>query len=473
MIRTGTDILILAIFLGLLTTGASAGGTPNPAFRVREGVPGDSTVGADTASEITWTDRLGMPRTVQFVTGSKKFNPGWLSRYVYDDPPITVNAVDGSSGGLTDVSHNGGMLKGKGRGAWSTRDHKITWLLRGEHHGIVRVEYEMPFMIGEKKVSEETIRVVRDLFFADGTDHIVYAITLDFSKVPKDKASVDTRSPYMRWDWDGSGGGMGPYTGVKCGTDGTLICENTRTATGMFVKTLGDNKVPYAYQWNTDSGRCAAIIATRPYAELPQGSECWADNPDPILPARRWQRDQMKAWELPYQIGGYSGWIEKLTWQVPYNLGHEKVVVGKYSYSAWPAYSYATLVLLDRLERKSFERLLAEQELIPKVLATAVVGRVVTEAAPGPGQEKERATLATPGYDPEMRAWRFACDKNHADVTLSPGAGTLVNPVLIFEDFRDDKPPVIPDALVSLDRNNGLVYATLLKSVSGPTRITF
>ena len=101
MHRTKTDILILALFLGLLTTGASAGETPNPAFHVREGVPGDSTVGADTASEITWTDRLGKPRTVQFVTASRKFNPGWLSRYVYDDPSITVNAVDGGSGGLT------------------------------------------------------------------------------------------------------------------------------------------------------------------------------------------------------------------------------------------------------------------------------------------------------------------------------------------------------------------------------------
>jgi hypothetical protein len=473
MIRTDADLLLLVLFFGLLTTGASAGETPGTTFRVRENVPGDAAVGADTVSEITWADSLGVPRTVQFVTGSKKYNPGWLSRYVYDNPPITVNAVDGGSGGLTDVSHNGGMLKGRGRGEWSTKNHKITWLLRGTHHGIVRVEYEMPFMIGEKQVSKETIRVVRDLFFADGTDHVVYSITLDFSKVPKNKASVDTRSPYMRWDWDGSGGGMGPYTGVKCGTDGTLVCENTRTATGLFVKTLNDNTVPYAYQWNADSGRCAAIIATRPYAELPQGSECWAQNADPILPAGRWQRDQMKAWELPYQIGGYSGWIEKLTWQVPYDLGHEKVVVGKYSYSAWPAYSYATLVLLDRLERKSFERLLAEQELIPATRATAAVGRMIAEASPGPGREKERVALATPGYDPETRAWRFACAENRADVTIDPGTGTLVNPVLIFEDYRGNKVPEIPGTLVSLDLERSLVYATVASKEAGKIRVAF
>lgn len=459
--------LAVGCVLGLCAAQPAAG------FRVREGVSGDKSVGADETSEITWVDRLGKDRTVQFVTESAKYNPGWLSRYVYDDPPITVNAVDGGSGGLTDVSHNGGMLKGRGRGEWSSRNVRLSWLFRGEHHGIVRVEYEMPFSTGEKKISTETIRVVRDLVFADGCDQLLYAITLDFSKVPKDKASVDTRSPYMRWDWDGSGGGMGPYTGFRCGTDGTLVCENTRTSSGRIVKTLNDNTVPFVYQWNSDTNRCAAIVATRPYAELPQGSECWAQGTDPILPAGTWTRDQVEAWKLPYQVGAYSGWIEKLTWQVPFDLGHERVVVGKYSYSGWPAYSYATVVLLDRLDRRSFERMLSEQERMPSMKVTAAVGRVITAAAPGPGREKESAPLKTPGYDPIRRAWRFECEDGHADVTLDPGPGGIDSPVLVFSGFRGSAAPAIPGALVSLDRKQGLVWATLTGSRSGPIRVSF
>jgi hypothetical protein len=460
--------LLAAGLIGLCAVRASAGG-----FRVKEGVPGDKTVGADTVSEITWTDRVGADRTVQFVTRSAKWNPGWLAQYRYDG--ITVNAVDEGSGGLTDVSHNGGMLKVKGHRGWSSRGHTITWAFRGAHHGIVRVEYEMPFTTGEKgdKISTETIRVVRDLVFADGTDPIVYAITLDFAKVPKDKASIDTRSPYMRWDWDGSGGGMGPYTGFKSGTDGTLVCENTQTSTGRIVKTLNDNTIPYNYQWNSVTNRCVAIIGTRPYAELPQGSECWAGNPDPILPAGTWTRDQVEAWKLPYQVGGYSGWIEKLTWQVPFNLGHEKVVVGSHEFSAWPRYSYSTLVLLDRLDRKSFERLLAEQERMPSVKASAAVGSVMTETPPGPGREKERTPLKTSGYDPTWRAWRFACAGNHADVTIDPGTGTLDHPVVVFDGYHGATAPAIPGALVSLDRQRGRVWVTVLETPAGPVHVRF
>ena len=466
-----TPVAPAALVFALVALAAARGSAGS--FRVREGIPGDASVGADKVSEVTWTDRLGKDRTVQLVTASVRYNPGWLSRYVYDDPPVTVNAVDGGSGGLTDVSHNGGMLKGKGRGEWSSRDVKLTWLFRGENHGIVRVEYEMPFSLGEKKISAETIRVVRDLVFADGCDHIVYAITLDFHKVPKGKASVDTRSPYMRWDWDGSGGGMGPYTGFKCGTDGTLVCGNTQTSTGRVVKTLNDNTIPFNYQWNAASNRCAAIVATRPYAELPQGSECWAEGTEPILPAGSWTREQVEAWKLPYQVGGYSGWIEKLTWQVPYNLGHERVVVGKYSYAAWPAYSYATLVLLDRLDRGSFERLLAEQEKIPSVKASASIGRVATEAAPGPGRETERASLKTPGYDPTWRAWRIKCAGDHADVTLDCGSATLERPVLVFEGYQGKEAPAIPGALVSLDREAGMVWVTVVKTAAGPVHVRF
>jgi len=465
-----THALTIAIPLGLLLVTA---GAARP-FSVRNGVKGDAAVGADTVSEVTWQDRQGLPRTVQLVTKSAKYNPGWLSRYVYDSPALTCNAVDGGSGGLTDVSHNGGMLKGKGRGAWASRGHKLRWLFKGAHHGIARVEYEMPFAIGEKgdQVSKETIRVVRDLLFADGADHILYAITLDFSKVPKDKASVDTRSPYMRWNWNGREN-MGPYTGYRAGTDGTLVCEDTTTSTGKVIKTLGNNKVPFAYQWNNETGRCEAIVATRPYAELPQGSECWAGSPDPIIPAGTYTRDSVEAWKLPYQLGGYSGWIEKMTWQVPYDLGHERVVVGKFEYRAWPAYSYAVTVLLDRLEHKSFERILAEQELMPSVRAVAATGRVVTEAAPGPGRERETAALVTPGYDPLLRAWRFECLEGKADVTIDPGTGTLANPLLVFSGFHGKKPPRIADALVSLDKKAGTLYVTLAKAVTGPVRVSF
>ncbi len=454
----------------VLTAATIAGAAPT--FTVRDGLAGDASVGADTVSDLTWTDRPGQPRTVSLVTSSSKFHEGWLSRYVYDG--ITVNAVDSGSGGLTDVSHGGGMLKGRGRAEWSSRNHRLSWVFKGDHHGIVRIEYDMPFSLGEKKgVSKELIHVTRDLFFASGTDHLVYAITLDFSKVPKDKSSVDTRSPYMRWDWDGSGNGMGPYDGYRCGTDGTLTCENTRTGTAKVVKTLGDNMVPYNYQWNHSSNRCAAIIGTRAYAELPQGSECWADGADPIIPAGTYTRDTIEAWKLPYQVGGYSGWIEKLTWQVPYNLGHEKVKVGKVEYTAWPRYSYAVLVLLDRLDRGSFERLLGEQERMGSVKARAGVGTVLVKASPGVGREKESAALVTPGYDPILRAWRFSCAKNKADVSLDTGTGSLVNPVLIFDDYRKASAPEIADALVSLDAKARRLYVTLTRSLTGSTRVVF
>lgn len=458
--------------LAIMTFAVSNTRASSPTFRVVDGIVGDQDVGADVVSDVTWTDRLGNPRTVSLVTSSSKYHEGWLSRYVYDG--ITVNAVDSGSGGLTDVSHNGGMLKGRGKAEWSSRNHKLTWLFKGAHHGIVRIAYDMPFSLGEKKgVSKELIHVTRDLFFASGTDHLVYAISLDFSNVPKNKASVDTRSPYMRWDWDGSGGGMGPYDGYRCGTDGTLTCENTRTGSGKVVKTLNDNTIPYNEQWNLQTNRCVAIIGTRPYAELPQGSECWADNPDPIIPAGTYTRDTVPAWNLPYQVGGYSGWIEKLTWQVPYNLGHEKVTVGKYSYTAWPRYSYATLVLLDRLDRKSFERLLGEQEKMGTVKAAATIGRPLAIAEAGPGRESETVPLTVPGYDPLLRAWRFACDKSSVDVTLDTGTATMVNPVLIFDGYRKNTPPEIPDALVSLDLKTQQLYVTLTRSVTGVTRITF
>lgn len=458
--------------LAILTFATSSSFAATATFRVVDGIAGDKEVGADVVSDITWADRLGLPRTVSLVTSSSKFHEGWLSRYVYDG--ITVNAVDSGSGGLTDVSHGGGMLKGRGRKEWSSRNHRLSRVFKGDHHGLVRIEYDMPFSLGENQgVSKELIHVTRDLFFASGTDHLVYAITLDFSKVPKNRASVDTRSPYMRWDWDGTGNGMGPYDGYRCGTDGTLVCENTRTGTAKTVKTLGDNLIPFVYQWNTGSNRCAAIIGTRPYAELPQGSECWADNPDPIIPAGTYTRDTVEAWKLPYQVGGYSGWIEKLTWQVPYNLGHEKVKVGKYEYTAWPRYSYSVLVLLDRLDRGSFERLLGEQERMGTVKSSARVGKVMMQAPPGVGREKESSRLVTPGYDPILRAWRFTCAKNKADVALDTGTGTLVNPVLILDDYRKPVAPEIPDALVSLDAEARRLYVTLTRSLTGATRIVF
>src|SRR5689334_22372455 len=126
--------------LALMTLIASNGRTAAPTFRVVDGIAGDKDVGADVVSNVTWTDRLGNPRTVSLVTSSSKYHEGWLSRYVYDG--ITVNAVDSGSGGLTDVSHGGGMLKGRGRGEWSSRNHKLSWIFKGAHHGIVRIAYD-------------------------------------------------------------------------------------------------------------------------------------------------------------------------------------------------------------------------------------------------------------------------------------------------------------------------------------------
>ena len=482
---------LIGISLGLvllaMTSVRLAAESTDHKFSVKPHQPGDKSLGADTVDRIEWSDSLGKPRSVDLVTKSDRYNTGWLSQYVYDDPAITCRAMDDGVGGVSDISH---MEVGAGGTKWRPQKGdedqaasapKLTWIFKGDNHGIVRAEYDLHY-IKDKKPSAKPFHIVRDLFFTAGTDNFGYAITMDFSGVPKNDCSVDTRSPYVKWGFTGEP--MGPYTGFRSGTDSTLTCLDTQAKDAKLIKTIGDNIIPYNVIWDGPKDRVCAIIGTRPYAELPQGSEYWTGSSEPIVPAGSYDRDKLEAWKLPYQVGAYSGWLNKLTWQTHFQLGYEEVKFGKdYKVKAWPKYSYGVMILLDHLSAKQHDRLIKEGEGIQSVKLTASVGMVAVSGPAGPGREKEKADLKIQGYDPIYRVWRAACVKNKLHLSMDLGATTLFHPVFIVERYSKTKAPALSlngkalkngtEFLASLDKKNSRLYLTLLDTLKDKVEVTF
>jgi hypothetical protein len=471
----------------LLSVGTLKAGDATAHFKVKHNVKGDKSVAAEQVDEITWKDASGLERSTHFVTKSSKYNPGWLSQFSYDDPPIRCLATTSAVGGLSDISHMegtgnaGGTKRGKGKGETGAVHAKFSWVFRGANHGIVRAEYDMPYY-KKDKLSGKAFHVMRDLFFSAGNDAFVYSLTMDFSKLPKNDCNVDTRSPYLEWGW--AGDAFGPYTGFKCGTDSVFYCPDTQAKGAKLTKTIGGNIIPFCWQWDTPKDRLCAIIATRPFTEWPQGSEYWPNDPGHILPAGSWDRDKLEAWKYPYQIGGYGGWDQKITWQVPFNLGYEEIKFGNgLKIKAWPKYSYGVMVLLDRLSRKQNERLVKEGEAIQKVKWTALQGRVLDQAPAGPGREKEMAALAVPGYDPLYRVWRAECAGNHLSLKADLDGAVLTNPVLVFEKYSKSKPPVVTlngqkleegtGFYASVDKKSKKLYVTLLAALKNKAELSF
>jgi hypothetical protein len=369
----------------------------------------------------------------------------------------------------------------KEKGELGSIHPKFKWVFKGANHGIVRVEYDM-YYAKDKKPTGKTFHIVRDLFFAAGVDPIVYSLTMDFSKNPKDEVDVDTRSPYMEWGWSGEPFKL--YTGFKCGTDSTLSCPDTQAKDAKITKTLNDNIIPFNVLWDTPKDRLCAMIATRSYAEWPQASEYFPGDTAHIIPAGVYDRDKLEAWKLPYQIGAYANWFQKMTWQMPGHLGHEEIAFGKdYKIKAWPKYSYAVMVLLDRFSRKQDQRLVKEGEMIPKVKLTAIKGQVAMTGPAGAGREKEQVALVTAGYDPQYRVWRASCDKGGLDLNIALNGATLENPVFILENYGKSKAPSMSlngqkleegkDFYASVDKKSKRLYVTLLATLKDKAELTF
>ncbi len=457
-------------------------GSVSAQLTITENQPASEGVAAAKVDKVTWLDSQGLEREAHIATKVQEHLPGAIVYYSYGEPKLEIKAESGGDG-ITDVSHYPEGANRTVSGRSGNDFHGLEWIFRGENHAILRAKYRMTYHDKEKKYGEK-IGVTRDFIFVNGCDYILYAISMDMSEFKPGVANVDTRSPYLEWPWHE--GGYGNYTGVACGTDGTLRCDDLLAKGAKLVKTLGDNTIPYVREWHKPSDRAEAIIATRTYAELPMGSEYWGGASEPIIAAGNYPIDgegKKDCWEMPYQIGCYAvnpeGWAAKLTWQVPFGIGTERVEFGSYSYSGYPKYSYATLIVLEKHSSGRIEALIKEQETIAKAKLTAEHGDVITEASPGPGREDETVKLAVPGYDPMLRAFRLKADYGDLFAELELGEGKLVNPTFIIDDLAGDSEVVLngerlskgKDYYSSYHRERAQLYITLARTLTGKVKL--
>jgi hypothetical protein len=310
--------------------------------------------------------------------------------------------------------------------------------LQGPHHVLYRAVIHLA-------TNKGTVLCTVEYVFRTGRNDFLYAITFD----AKDTNGLvaDTRTPYVDFDWEGSGTTGGDLSGFGWGSVNkqfrTLGDRLTPKSPWDWSK---DCVIPHVIEWkNKDAGDAEiGLVQTQTFDQHDAGAGWW----DKAI--GKTGTGMPENWNLPYQLNAYQNYSSKrMTWMMPFGaVGNEAYeVFGPYprrKASGKPYQSYSLLCVLDRHSDGGVDAAVAEMVAVQTTSKlTATVGNVLERGPAGAGRTDE-ATYSPAGWDHVYAIWTVACAANAAACNLAVGEGAVLpNPTFCFTGYTAQETPKI------------------------------
>jgi hypothetical protein len=346
-------------------------------------------------------------------------------------------------------------------------------VFEGRHHAIFRFRQNYPRNCSVTGPAQtRPLPVVIDWLFATGRDHPLWAISYDLSAYPAGLFNDDSRAPYGELNIDGNG--------FAAAIDGVAWGDRFRFETTSAPVTLNStwswaqpNGVPFVKLWMVGQNATMGSVQTESIDRQDAGggrnpgvydvTDFWGKTSAQGAAGDGYLMPRQNEW--PYQANAFSIGLNtasnnaRLTWGTQYGfLGQSAYAVNDGVHATAPGHpkkSYSVFVVLGAHSTAPVETQRAQIEAIAAVTATAAVGSVVLQGAPGIDRDADAPRMFEPaGYDAVYSAWRFAAAGNALDMQLAVGAGVLRAPLIVVGNYtRTSLPSTLRVAGVALQRD--------------------
>lgn len=511
--RRTLGMLVLPMLLGACGSAASDPSPPSPPAPAttdggsasdaapREPLPGPcqgveieagKNVGGYLSDVVSYYDAICQLRTAALVRNDAR-DPGGsfggiLRTFTYAHGGVRRTVTGTGANGLWNgfgyvIAHYGA-----GGDDAESRDTVGTYrtVLAGLHHAIHEFKWRI-------YPSGKPVDVTVHWFFATGRSHPVYAITYDASPAGTNAVAADTRAPYGDMAFEGSpdgdveGVGWGDKFKFRTTGAGAVTPQSTWDYTQP-------NRVPYALAWSASQDAEMGLVQTESWESHPAGGDygggllaaaCWGKTSATrgarcsgagwTMPDASLWPFQLNNWELPFTTSSH-----RLAWGATYGaVGQTDYdTFGKTSHG-YPFTSYATTVVMGGHSEGAVAAQVDDADRASRATLSAARGTVAVQGPGGAGRN-DAATFAHVGYSPVYGTWDIDADGNAADVTLTSEG--LDHPILRLRKFTATAAParvevngqvLVPhvDYFATVDPQSSLLWITLARVVSGPTRI--
>ena len=468
-VRTG---LLVSLILGAAIDRSEARAQAGPGLTIQKNV----AVGTKKCDVVTWTDANGKPRSVAFVRADgdhAKFVGGYVQRYTYyvGDALKTGLAWDAGQENVSGLGCAVNHHKTASTSKANSTDATTGFVFEGANHCLwrFRSKYSGP---------GTTLGLTIDWFISQGRNDILWSVSYDSTGQPT--FNWDARGPYFQFDWDGDGKFYeGPISGIRWG-DHYKFKTTTFGGAGSAWDYSQPNVIPYmALHKDAALGNVeAGVIQTQPWTAQDAGGYWWAQ--------KNWGKTgtgMMENWNCPFQLNAYEGYSsEKMAWGTnfgyvgnpAYNRLDNKPQVGA------PHQGYSTYILLNKFSDGLTEAMVASMEAVQKTAFTATKGSV-TASGPRHAGLAGDAPYQPAGWNHVHGTWSVDLDSNAAAVNFAVETGTLLRPLVVFNNYLAAKAPSLTlngaalaegkEVAVSLDPAAKKVWVTLFKDLSGTSNV--
>ena len=356
--------------------------------------------------------------------------------------------------------------------------------------------------------------------FSTGRDNPLWSVTFDMMGVGMNVLYDDSRAPYGTMNIDGSSGQFmdDNVGGIRWGDEFQFTTPPptvppmppTPAATLSSGWTwTASNTIPFTELWMATTDATMGLVQSQSMARQDAGggripgyydvSAYWntTSAAGPACPDGSIDQQTVKTHSLPcvglwpYQMNSFSyGDISnpvndaKMTWgtqygflgQVSYALNDRTLPNGSTA-PGYPRKSYSVFVVFGTKSSNPVDQEISRSAALATVSLGASVGSVVTGGLAGVGRT-DPVTYSPAGYDPVYSALRFSASSNKLTATIATGANTLVNPMIIVQNYTGGAYPssvklnnitltMDADYFPSLRASPAELWITLNKSLAG------
>jgi hypothetical protein len=430
-------------------------------------------VGTKKCDVVTWTDANGKQRSVSFVRADgdhAKFQGGYVQRYTYyvGETMKTGLAWDASQENVSGLGCAVNHHKGASSSKSDSTDATTGFVFEGANHCLWRFRSKF-------SGAGQTVGLTIDWLISQGRNDVLWAVSYDCTGNPT--FNWDARGPYFQFDWDGDGKFYeGPISGIRWGDH-----YKFRTTTFSGAASAWDysqpNVIPYmALHKDASIGDVeSGVVQTQPWTSQDAGGYWWAQG--------HWGKTgtgMMENWNCPFQLNAYEGYSsEKMAWGT--NFGY----VGNAAYARLdnkpqvgaPHQGYSTYIILNRYSDGLTEAMISSLETVQRTALSATKGTVVA-AGPRHANLAGDGAYQPAGWNHVYGAWSVNLDgSNAASLNLAIDSGTLLRPLLVFNNCSGPKMPVLTlngialapgrDYAASLDSAGRKLWVTLMRNLTG------